>query len=226
MDTRSLLALSDHNTAAITRGDRPVVTLCSGRPQPFVEAICRVIANSTVPCVCENGVWVYDPRDQRFLIDPAITPDHRRMVREATLYVEREWLPQGVIIQPGKAASISLWHPDTPFLRSIMPQLEARFAKEGWAFRVSMTVEWINCDLTHINKATGIDRVLAMTGLRPERLAGVGDSFSDLPIAQRVAFFACPSNAAEAIKAHAAYVSPQREIAGVLEILDHLARRG
>lgn len=221
-DAEALAAVARHNRDAQSRRDRPVVTLCSGRPQPFAEAICRFIANTTLPVVCENGVWIYDPRDQRFLLDPAITPDHLKMVREATRLIEAHWLPRGVVIQPGKAASISLWHPDTAFLRSVADQLAGSFAREGWSFRVSMTVAWINCDLAHISKGTGLDRVMAMTGLRRERLAGIGDSYSDLPIAERVAFFACPANADPRLATHAAYISERHEVEGVLDILTRL----
>lgn len=224
MDAHGLGRLADHNRRATTVGDVPVVTLCSGRPQPFVEALCRVIANTTVPCVCENGVWVYDPRGQRFLRDPAITPEHLGWVHDATRFIEAEWAPQGVVIQPGKAASISLWHPDTKFLRRACPALEERFAREGWGLRVSMTVAWINCDLAHVDKGTGIDRTFAITGLTRERCAGIGDSFSDMPILDRVAVFGCPANADDGLKARAHRVVAAQELAGVFEILEWLGR--
>lgn len=224
MDAHALARLADHNRRAQASGEVPVVTLCSGRPQPFVEALCRVIGNTSVPCVCENGVWVYDPRGQRFLRDPAITAEHLRWVHDATRYIEAEWAPKGIVIQPGKAASISLWHPDGEALRRAWPVLEERFGREGWGFRVSMTVAWINCDLKHIDKGTGIDRVFAMTGLTRERCAGIGDSFSDMPILERVAAFGCPANADERLKARATRVFPGHEIAGVFEILDWLER--
>ena len=224
LDAKALARLAEHNQRAETVGDLPVVTLCSGRPQPFVEALCRVIANTTIPCVCENGVWVYDPRGQRFLRDPAITAEHLAWVRDATAYLEAEWIPRGVVIQPGKAASISLWHPDTELLRQASPVLVERFTREGWGFRVSMTVAWINCDLAHVSKATGIARMMAMVGLDRAHAAGIGDTMGDMAIREKVAFFACPSNADPNLKAHADYVSPLPEIEGVLDILERLAR--
>lgn len=224
MDAYALARLADHNRRAEEAGDVPVVTLCSGRPQPFVEALCRVIANTSVPCVCENGVWVYDPRGQRFLRDPAITAEHMGWVREATRYLESEWTPKGVVIQPGKAASISLWHPELAELQRVWPILEERFSREGWGFRVSMTVAWINCDLKHVSKGTGIDRVFQITGLTRERCAGIGDSFSDMPILERVAAFGCPANADERLKARADRIVGAHEIAGVFEILEWLSR--
>lgn len=222
LDAALLSRIAEHNIAAITKGDRPVLTVCSGRPQPFAEAMCRFLSNTTLPCVAENGVWVYDPRDNRFLIDPAITSDDRQAVHEATVWIERELLPRGVIIQPGKTASISLWHPDTAFLMSLLPLLRDTFAQHSWPFRVSNTVAWINCDLTHVSKASGIRRLIDITGLSRERLAGIGDQLSDMAIRESVAFFGCPSNADPKLAARADFVSREPEARGVLDILGRL----
>lgn len=224
LDAARLLRVAEHNRRAIEVGDRPVVTLCSGRPQPFAEAMCRFLANSSLPCVAENGVWIFDPRDNRFLMDPSITGEHLGFVREATRWIEGELVPRGVVIQPGKSASISLWHPDTGLLkREVMPTVRARFEREGWRLRVSATVAWINCDLEHVSKGTGIDRLVGMTGLARGRLAGIGDSPSDLAIRERVAYFGCPSNAAAELAARSDYVSPLPEVGGVLDILERVS---
>jgi len=225
-ETEHLAQLSAYNRRVIRERIGPIVTLCSGRPQPFAESLCRVIGNDALPCIAEMGVWIYDPSGAfaggRFIIDPAITPEHRRWVREAMAYIEETWLPRGVVVQPGKSASISLWHSDTEFLMSIRPLLAAEFALRGWGLRVSNSVAWINCDLAHVSKATGIRRWCAMTGLTKARLAGIGDTMGDLAIREEVDFFAVPSNAVAELKSHADYISPLPEIAGVLDILAHL----
>jgi hydroxymethylpyrimidine pyrophosphatase-like HAD family hydrolase len=222
MDTAALAEIAEHNRLAQERGDRPVMTLCSGRPQPFVEAMCRLLGNHTLPVVAENGVWLYHPADNRYDRDPGITAADLRTVQAAREWVEDELGPRGVVMQPGKAASISLYHPDTAFLRSLEAPVREEFARRGWGLRVSMTWLYINCDLAHVSKATGIDRLLAHTGLERHRLAGIGDTPSDLAIAQRVAFFACPANAAPEIKQRADMVSALEEARGVVDIIRRL----
>ncbi|NUQ67576.1 MAG: HAD hydrolase family protein [Phycisphaerales bacterium] len=223
LDASSLLTLARHNARAVSTGDVPLITLCSGRPQPYAEAMCRLLGNTLLPCVCENGVWLYDPRDNAFLRDPTITAHHLDAVRDATRWFEADLIPRGVVIQPGKTASISLWHPDTAFLLSLREPIRERFTRESWPLRVSNTVAWINCDLTHVNKGTGIDRLLAMTGLTRERAAGIGDMPGDLAIRERVAFFASPVNAEASVKAASDYISPYEEIEGVLDIVARLS---
>lgn len=222
IDVLSLARIAEHNRLAQAHHDRPIVTLCSGRPEPFVEAICRFIANSSLPCIAENGVWLYHPADNRYDIDPAITPDHLAAVEEARAWVHATLGPRGVVMQPGKTASISLYHDDTAYLRSIENDVRDAFATRGWPLRVSMTWLYINCDLAHISKATALDRWIESTAISPQRLAGIGDTPGDRAIAERVAWFACPANAHQDIRPHAHYISPHPEAQGVLDILRHL----
>lgn len=224
MDADALARIAAFNRRAGEAGG-PALTVCSGRPQPFAEAMCRLLGNTTLPCVAENGVWLYHPSDNRYDMDPSITREHMSAVRSATEWIETQLGPKGVAIQPGKTASISLYHADTEYLRqTVCPLVETAFRACGWPFRVSMTWLYINCDLEHVSKASGLDRVAAATGLKKERMAGIGDTTSDIAIADRVAFFACPANADERIKARAHYVSPFAEARGVLDILEHLPR--
>lgn len=229
LNAAALAILADHNERAQRDHDRPIITLCSGRPQPFVEALCRLIANRTLPAIAENGVWLWHPATNRYDIDPAITADHLDAIDDIRRYVRRDLQPLGVVMQPGKAASVSLYHEHTQVLRDLMPAFRDRAEHERWPVRLSMTWLYINCDLAHISKATAIARFKAATGLTTPDLAGIGDTPSDKAIAEHVAFFAIPSNAHDAIKPHnhpaTRYVSPHPEIEGVLDILTHFPTR-
>lgn len=222
-DVPALTRIADHNRLAVERGDRPLVTVCSGRPQPFAEAICRLIGNTLMPCVCENGAWVYHPGTNRYELDPAITRTHLVAKDELSRWCAGEFGPRGVTEQPGKAASVTLFHPDTTYLKGeVFPRVQRHVEAMRWPFRVSMTWLYINCDLAHVSKGTGLDRLLAQTGLGKARLCGIGDTLGDLCIAQRVAFFGCPSNAAPAIKEHAHFIAPRPEAWGVVDILERV----
>ena len=223
LDADKLALIAAHNRIACETNQN-VITLCSGRPQPYAEAMCRLISNTKLPVICEMGVWLYDPRDNRFLMDPAITPRDLEVIANATRWLHTELLPQGVVIQPGKSASISLWHPSTPFLMSLKPTIESRVRSEHWNLRVSNTVAWINLELTHVSKASGIRRLMDMCNLTKPQLAGIGDTMGDMSIRENVAFFACPSNADPKLKPRADYVSTFHEVEGVLDILSRLQR--
>jgi hydroxymethylpyrimidine pyrophosphatase-like HAD family hydrolase len=224
MDAARLAQVAEHNRLAAERRDRPILTVCTGRPQPFAEAMCRLVHNDSVPCVAENGVWLYYPGSNLYEMDPDITPEHLDAVHEASKLLAAKYGPRGVTQQPGKVASVTLFHPDTEYLRSIAPAVREELERRGWPFRVSMTWLYINCDLKHVSKASGVHRLQMATGVERARTAGIGDTMSDLPIAEAVDLFACPANAAEEIKQYAHYVSPHEETAGVLDILRHLSQ--
>ena len=215
--------LAEHNRHAIQKRDRPIVTPCSGRPIGFVECLCRLLQNTLIPCIGENGVWLWRPADNSFECDPTITDDHLEIIHEARQLLRRLYQASGVVQQPGKSASVALYHPDTAYLRSIVPAIAEEFHRRNWPLRVSMTWLYINCDLQHVNKATAIDRLMRQTGIERERTAGIGDTMGDRFIAERVSWFGCPANADAEIRKVAAYVSPDEEVEGVLDILDQLS---
>lgn len=219
----ALSKVAEHNRQAVANRDRPIVTLCSGRPISFVEAVCRFVHNTIVPAIGENGVWLYRPDVNVFEMDPAITTDHLEAVHDASTLLREKYHSSGVVEQPGKSAAVTLYHSDTEYLRSIMPEVKQELADRGWPFRVTMTWFYINCDLQHVNKATGIERLFAQTGIDPSRTAAIGDTLADKFMADSVNFFACPANAAPEIKKSANYVSPHEEIDGVLDILSRLS---
>lgn len=220
LDAQALALVAEHNRAARRLGDRPRVTLCTGRPQPFAEAMSRLIDNADLPVIAEMGVWLWHPASNDYELDPAITPDHLQAVREAARWVELELWPMGVRTQPGKSASISLFHPDTAWLKGrVEPMVREAFEARRWPLRVSSTWLWINCDLAHVSKASGIRRLLAHTGLSPGRLAGIGDTLGDMDIRRAVAWFGCPANADDRLKPHADAIAARPEAHGVLELL-------
>ena len=60
------------------------------------------------------------------------------------------------------------------------------------------------------------------TGVPADRTAGIGDTSSDLAIAQRVKTFGCPANAIDDVKQVAHFVSEHEQIDGVLDFMDFL----
>jgi hydroxymethylpyrimidine pyrophosphatase-like HAD family hydrolase len=72
-----------------------------------------------------------------------------------------------------------------------------------------------------MHKGKGITFLARQIGIAPENILGVGDSDVDLPFLQIVGYAAAPSNANQAVKQQAHYVSPYPTSAGVRDILRH-----
>jgi hydroxymethylpyrimidine pyrophosphatase-like HAD family hydrolase len=222
LDAQALALLAAHNQRAQRVGDVPVITLCTGRPLPYAEAIGRLLGNVSLPIICEMGVWLYDPRDNGYLFDPSISPRDLEAVADLTRWIRETLVPEGVVIQPGKTASLSLWHPDTERLMALKPRIATALVERGWPFRLGSSVAWLNLELQQVGKGSGIRRLMAHTGLDKARLAGIGDTWGDVAIREHVAFFACPHNADPRLKAVADYVASAEEVHGVIEILAHI----
>ena len=224
LNLTKLSLIAEHNRLAFEKHDRPKLTLCTGRPIPFAEGLCRLLQNPSIPCVAENGVWLYNPSCNGYLMDPSITDKQLEMVHEAELFSLKTYRHEGLTLQPGKSASVTLYHPDPVVLQRIAHQLQQQFDRNGFEFRVSLTLFYINCDLPQMTKASGLDRLLEMTGVDPERTAGIGDTSSDLAIAQRVKTFGCPANAIDSVKEVAHFVSEHKQIDGVLDFMQFLMK--
>ncbi len=221
-DTARIAEVAAYNTRAHEIGGVPPLTLCTGRPLPFADCMARIVGVRDLPIVCEGGAWVLDPTTYRWELDPNLTPEHLAFVQEFSRWALNAF--PGSYLETGKTASLTIFHHDGPdHLRErVLPAVERELTARGAAFHAAMTWTCINIEAACVSKATGLDRAIARAGLDPARLAGIGDTMSDYPIRQRVAYFGCPANASDAIKGHADYVSPHERTDAVLDILARL----
>lgn len=182
------------------------------------------------------------PTPTGYELDPAITREHLVAVRDLSDCNANARRRQdlghevGVTQQPGKVASVSLYHPDTAYLKSLMPMIEQQVAHAGWPIRVSATWLYINLDLKHVRRGAGWtaccagcerewgglrDEASIPTGRRRTQRRGSRGSETrpaTCSIRERCGFFACLANAQDEIKRAADYVSTLDEPRGVLDI--------
>lgn len=210
----------------ISRNGGLRVGLCTGRPQPYVEALMKTLG-ITLPAVCENGAVLYDLASNRTTFGPGVTPARLQALGrlKATLL---ERLPRefpDIIYQTGKEAQLSLYcaRPERldavePLIRTIAqsePDLDIHLAKTNY---------YLNIDLQGVSKGSGLRAMLHRLGIPRETAAFLGDSAGDLTARDAVGWFTCPANAVEVIRAAADYVSPFTVTAGAIDIIERLQR--
>ncbi len=207
--------------AATGQGELPPMTLCTGRPQPYVEALCKIL-DIRLPVICESGAVLYTLKDNRACYGPGVTADKITGLRAIRCFVEEQILPRhlGTLLQFGKEAQISVYCPDPQVLPGI-GKLVANFASQrgGPELIINASHYYLNISLGGVDKGSAIAHILQEFGIDRAHAAGIGDTIGDLPIRQHVAFFACPSNSVPAIKEVADYVSPYPMMRGMLDIL-------
>jgi len=198
------------------------LTLCTGRPQPYVEVLQKIL-DIRVPSICENGAVLYSIADNRPRYGPGVTEEKLLGLRAIRAFLETDVLPEhpGAVIQFGKEAQISVYCERTEVFAPIQERVAAfGEAQGGPALVVNCSPCYLNISLAGVDKGSTLRMLLGELGAAHDETAGVGDSIGDLPLREAVGFFACPVNACAEVQAAADYVSPHRDIQGMLDILD------
>ncbi len=205
------------------RGNTPLL-LCTGRPQPYVEALLKILGLHT-PAIAENGAVVYTLDGNHAAYGPGVTPAKIEGLRAVRAHLEHHLLPRhpGTLIQFGKEAHLSVYSTDAAALKEAA-EMAGRFVETQALppLDIRPTHFYLNLSMHGVDKGTALDAILQQFGVPREAIAGVGDTTGDLAIRERCGRFACPANAQEEIRAIADYVAPREATAGFLNILDWL----
>jgi HAD superfamily hydrolase (TIGR01484 family) len=208
--------------ASSGRGGRPPITLCTGRPQPYVEVLMKLL-DVRAPAICESGAVLYTLHDNHAKYGPGVTKAKILGLRAVRAFLETEIVPNypDVLIQFGKEAHLSVYSERPEIFAEIQPQVEAFIKRNGGpALHIATTHFYLNMALDGVDKGRSLRALIDEIGVSPAETAGIGDTEGDLPIREVVAWFACPANARQAVKDVADYVSPYPAIEGVLDILN------
>ena len=201
------------------------LTLCTGRPQPYVEALMKLL-DVRVPAICENGAVIYSLEKNHARYAPGVTEEKILGLRAVRAFIETQVLPgePEAYLQFGKEAQLSIYSEQTQRFDAMQRAIEEFIAQRGGPdLLINASHYYLNISLTGVDKGAAIRTVLDELGLSKDEVAGIGDTLGDLPLREAVGFFACPANSHDPIKAVADYVSPHPTIEGMLDILMHKA---
>jgi HAD superfamily hydrolase (TIGR01484 family) len=219
LDLDLLKSLAIMNQAARKNAELPAVTLCTGRPSPYVEVMMQAI-DGHLPAIYENGAGLYVPSGYKFL-------PHPDLIRGPDMKVIRQRLEDTLIrdgtayFQPGKEFTLTLLPTepaDKPRLHDLTASALGMF--DG-AIDLASSPSCINILPHNIHKGRGIEFLCQQTGLKPSEMLGVGDSGVDIQFLSLVGFSAAPANAEPDVKQAVQYVSPYQTGEGVRDILKH-----
>jgi HAD superfamily hydrolase (TIGR01484 family) len=207
--------------ASAGRGDILPITLCSGRPQPYLEVLMKLL-DVRAPAIAENGAVFYTLHDNVSTWGPGVTEEKILGLRALRAFIETRLLadfPQAVI-QFGKEAQISIFSERPEIFGGMKPRIEAFCAQNGGPeVHISASHYYLNISLDGVDKGSALRVLMEQLGIGKDDAVGIGDTEGDLPLRRSVGVFACPSNSVLAIKEVADYVSPYPSVEGVLDIL-------
>lgn len=222
-DLPLLAELTRLNQAARRDPHYPAVTICSGRPAPYVDAMLQTI-DGHVPAVFEAGAGLYLPGAYRFLAHPGL--HHAAAMQQIKQRLQQTLIPQGLLhIQPGKEYSLSLFPTDPAQLAALLPAVQQALGpladEVAWVYAASC----LNAMPPGIDKAAGLRFLADVTGVPVAAMLAVGDSAIDLPMLQIAGHSAAPANASAAVKQVVDYVAAEPSTAGLRQVLAHYGIR-
>ena len=198
------------------------LTLCTGRPQPYVEALMKIL-DVRAPAICENGAVIYTLKDNWARYAPGITEEKLLGLRAVRAFVETDILPNQptALLQFGKEAQMSIYSEQSDIFAPMKARIEDFVDRQGGPELVINTTPcYLNISLAGVDKGSTLRVLMEELGVTHHEVAGIGDTEGDLPLREAVGFFACPANARPSLKEKADYVSKHDDIAGMLDILD------
>ncbi len=203
----------------------PPLTLCTGRPQPYVEALMKLL-DIRLPAICESGAIIYSLSDNHARHGPNVTPAKVEDLRDLRRWIEHALLRDrtDVVIQAGKEAQISLYGAEPSKLPPLHQAIEKETGIRGLDLEISASHFYLNLSLKGVDKGAALRLLLQDLRIDPKETAAIGDTVGDLPLREVCARFAAPANAQEEIKKVADYISPHEDTAGMRDILEMLAR--
>jgi HAD superfamily hydrolase (TIGR01484 family) len=197
------------------------VTLCTGRQQPYVEAMMQAI-DGFLPAIYENGGGLYFPSEYRFVEHPAITRERRAQLREMRRIIEKELVDKELAqFQPGKDLTLTLFPSRTRLsLTEIAERARTALKNHLDGFSLYASVSSVEILPPGIDKGVGVEWLSQEITIPLTRFGGIGDAPADLTFLKRVAYSAAPANATNEVQENVQYASPYRDALGVRDILE------
>lgn len=221
-DLEGLAALAAYNDQA-RLGNVPPLTVCTGRPAQFVDAIGQAIG-VFVPAICENGAVFYDPKTAR--LEPLFPLEELERFRAIYRHLEETWVRNGwVRLARGKEICVSLIPVSNRWadIREVHQELSEKLLRDLKIdpASVHLTYSAGAVDITPlgVDKGSGVKKLLEHLGVDAGTVIAIGDGGNDLPMFKLCGLSAAPANARPEVMRAADYVAPQSETQGVLDVL-------
>ncbi|MDR8390829.1 HAD hydrolase family protein [Aliifodinibius sp. S!AR15-10] len=195
----------------------PPLSICSGRPYPYVEAVAQWL-DVRLPVVFESG-GMYDLNSNQF--------DQNGFFDEAALEHVNElknWMrttviskfPNG-IMEFSKMMDAGFVHPDESVINEVLPIVTDHVDENYPEFEVHHTDISVNIILKKNNKGAGIKKLSERLGITPKEVAYIGDSNGDIPAMEIVGQSFAPVNAKSYVREFADFPLDLEATEAVLE---------
>jgi hydroxymethylpyrimidine pyrophosphatase-like HAD family hydrolase len=217
-DLVALQGLAERNRASVDDPTVPALTLVTGRPHGYVDALMQAL-DVRLPVSFENGAGLATRQPYEAWLVPQAEAGRAGLDRAQRLLDERD----DVFTQLGKVASMSVL--DATGERDVddlARTLRAWVREHDLDLVVDPSTDCVNLLLPGVDKAVGLAALCETLDLSPEAVAGIGDSHGDIAWLRACGVAVAPANAVVEVRRTVHAVSTQRDVAAALEAYDAL----
>src|SRR5262249_46039642 len=183
-DSTVLQRLAEINDRARHEPTCPAITLCTGRPAPYVEVLTQVIHGFS-PAIYEHGAGLYIPEPYGFKWHPSLTPTvHMQLMQLHSILHDALVTTNRALFTPGKSATFIQCGRPGVSLDEVCREATLLADQFGDTFIVEAGATCVNVLVRGLDKAEGVRWLARDTGIALQEMAGVGDAQGDMPFMQ------------------------------------------
>lgn len=187
----------------LSRQDKtiPSLSICSGRPHPYVEAVSQWL-DIDHPVVFESGGGFYRVKSNSLQWHPVITEEVFKNNELLKYWVESEVIPHypGMIREFSKKTDVGLVSSSEEDILSAFERI-SRYVTDNFPdYEVHHTEVSVNIIVRNCNKGEGLKYLSDITGISLSEMAYIGDSSGDISALKTVSRAFAPSNASNGVK--------------------------
>jgi hypothetical protein len=217
LEALQILAGYAVQAGAVGQSARPALTICSGRPAPYVEAMAQALGVQ-VPVLFEAGAGLYDPVAARYAWHPDFSADLAAQIEAVARWIVRHIIPgTAMAFDHTKRTQAGLIGPDAAEVQAAMDAIEAFVTENHPALRVVHTPVSVDVLPRTLTKQQGMVWLAAHLGVSLTEIAFIGDTHGDLDALGIVGHSFAPANAIADVRQAVQHVTAGRVIDGVLE---------
>ncbi len=178
----------------------PPLSICTGRPYPYAEAVAQWL-DIRLPFVFESA-GLYHWEGNR--IETALkNPDNRL----EAISEMKEWIKEVILsnfnstnLEFTKMMDAGIVSPDKDVIKQIYPLVEEKVSNDFPELEFHATDISINILMNGNNKLQGMKLLANALNITLDDIAYIGDTGGDIPALEKVKMPFCPSNATRGVK--------------------------
>ena len=197
---KTLLKIRELNDLSRTDDYIPPLTLCTGRPQPYAEAVAQWL-DIKLPIIFESS-GLYELENNRIVLPAKFSDDIEKQVVALQGWIQEEILPQfpGMELEFAKRMDAGVIHNDSKVIDQAFEIIQNYVLLNYPEFEVHKTPVSINTMFSENNKKVGLLQLSKYTGVSLDDIAYIGDTSGDIPALEIVGYPFAPKNADKKVK--------------------------